>query len=489
MTEVLVIGAGPAGLAAARSARARGASVILLDSSDQQGGQFWRHLPATRPAAREAMLHHGWDTFQSLQSELDADAGCRIVCGASVWAIETDPLTVHVLVGASDGTDRERLSLHPDTIVLATGAYDRTLPFPGWDLPGVFTGGAAQALAKGERVAVGNRVVVAGAGPFLLPVAASLASTGATVLGVFEASRAGALVRGWLPKPWQLIPAASKAAELAGYVAGQLRHRIPYYSGRAVIAANGTDCVESVTTAAVTAQWSPIPGTERTVAVDAVCVSHGFTPRLELAIAAGCELGADRFVLVDESQRTTVRSVFAAGEITGIGGVDLALAEGGIAGHTAAGGDPSDAGVRASMRLRRVFRGFAARIETAHGIRRGWRDWLTDDTVICRCEEVGFAQLCHTTHGTGAQSLRALKLATRAGLGICQGRVCGRAVEELLAAETPGGALTDATMSDRRPIAVPIRLSELAETPFSTHMGDGSQPTASPGHHERTFHD
>ena len=482
MTEVLVIGAGPAGLAAARSALAGGASVTVLDSSGQLGGQFWRHLPESRSAAREALLHHGWGTFQFLQSELGADARCRIIRSASVWAIETDPLTVHVLVGPPDGIHRERLSLQPDTIVLATGAHDRALPFPGWDLPGVFTGGAAQALAKGERVAVGNRVVVAGAGPFLLPVAASLAATGATVLGVFEANRPRALLRGWLPKPWQLVPVASKGAELAGYIAGHVRHRIPYRLGRAVIAAHGTDRVESVTIAAVTAQWSPIPGTERTIEVDAVCVSHGFTPRLELAIAAGCGLSSDRFVQVDDAQRTTVNSVFAAGEITGIGGVDLALAEGDIAGHVAAGGGLADAAVRASVRRRRVFRGFAARIEAAHGIRSGWRGWLTDDTVVCRCEEVGFGQLCHIARGTGAQSLRALKLATRAGLGICQGRVCGRTVEEILAAETVGGALNDGTISDRRPIAVPIRLSELAETSPATDSADTYHPTGSSGH-------
>lgn len=489
MTEVLVIGAGPAGLAAARAALAAGASVTMLDSSDQVGGQFWRHLPEGRPAAREARLHHGWSTFQALQSELEAHARCRILRGASVWAIENDPLAVQVLVGAPDGSGRERLSLHPDSIVLATGAHDRTLPFPGWDLPGVFTGGAAQALAKGERVAVGKRVVVAGAGPFLLPVAASLAATGATVLGVFEASRLSTLVRGWLPRPWQLLPASHKGVELAGYVAGQLRHRIPYAVGRAVVAAHGVDRVESVTTAALTAQWSPIPGTERTIRVDAVCVSHGFTPRLELAIAAGCALTVDRFVRVDESQQTTVESVYAAGEITGIGGVDLALAEGAIAGHAAAGAEPTDSVVRTAVRRRRVFRGFAARIEAAHGIRSGWRDWLTDDTVVCRCEEVGFGQLCHTVRGTQAQSLRSLKLATRAGLGICQGRVCGRTVEELLAAETPEGVLTDGTLSDRRPIAVPIRLSELAEHPTAFPPSDVHHPTGSPSHHERTLHD
>ena len=209
---VLVIGAGPAGLAAARAARAAGARVTVLDSADQLGGQFWRHLPESRPAANERMLHHGWDTFRSISAALVDDDGCRIVTSAQVWAIELRadaPGTVHVVIGEPDGAGRDRLVLHPDAIVLATGAHDRTLPFPGWDLPGVFTGGAAQALAKGERLAVGERVIVSGAGPFLLPVAASLAATGSRVLGVYEANRMPALLRGWLPKFWQLFPAAS----------------------------------------------------------------------------------------------------------------------------------------------------------------------------------------------------------------------------------------------------------------------------------------
>ena len=190
------------------------------------------------------------------------------------------------------------------------------------------------------------------------------------MLGVFEANRTAALARGWLPRPWQLVPAAGKGVELAGYLAGQLRHRIPYRLGRAVIAAHGTDRVESVTVASLAPDWSPIPGTERRIAVDAVCVSHGFTPRLELPIAAGCALTEDRFVRVDADQRSSVRGVYAAGEITGIGGVDLALAEGQIAGHAAAGGHSADHGCAMAVRRRDVFRGFAARIEAAHGIRQ-----------------------------------------------------------------------------------------------------------------------
>ncbi|MEP7368343.1 MAG: FAD-dependent oxidoreductase, partial [Dermatophilaceae bacterium] len=331
MNDVLVIGAGPAGLAAARAARAQGASVTILDSSDQLGGQFWRHLPDSRPSESERILHHGWDTFRDLSAALESDNGCRIIRSAQVWAIETSsggPGTVHVVVGEPDGVRRERMAFSPAALILATGAHDRILPFPGWDLPGVFSGGAAQSLAKGERLALGRRVIVAGAGPFLLPVAASLAMTGSKVLGVFEANGGRALLRGWLPRPWELLPVAGKSVELAGYLASHLKHRIPYRLGRMVVAAHGTDRLEAVTMAAVAADWTPIKGTESTVEVDAVCVSHGFTPRLELAIAAGCALTSRRFVEVDNGQLTTVPGVYAAGEITGVGGADLAMAEG-----------------------------------------------------------------------------------------------------------------------------------------------------------------
>lgn len=496
--EVVVVGAGPAGLQAALAARALGAAVTLLDASDELGGQYWRHLPASRPSEAEASLHHGFDRFVSMRAALDADDGCTVITEAQVWAIDVDRDTVsdlhtdrgsgetglrlHVLVGPPDGVDRASLTLRPDALVLATGAHDRTLPFPGWDLPGVFSAGAAQALAKGERVAVGQRVVVAGAGPFLLPVAASLTATGSQVLGVYEATTVAGLARGWLPKPWQLLGVSGKAGELLGYVGGHLRHRIPYRVGQAVIAAHGTDRVERVTIAALDADWSPIPGTERTVEADAVCVSHGFTPRLELPIAVGCALTEARFVQVDAEQRTSVPTVFAAGEITGIGGVDAALAEGAIAGHAAAGGLPGASGIRSAVSRRDTFLAFADRLERAHGIRGGWSDWLDDDTTICRCEEVDYGSLRTTATATCATGLRSLKLSTRAGLGICQGRMCGRTVEELLhrtASEGSGSGLIDGVSSDRRPIASPLRIGELAaQAPGAAPHEPPSTPSA-----------
>lgn len=481
---VLIVGAGPAGLAAARAARAAGARVTLLDSSDDLGGQYWRHLPPERPSGNERMLHHGWSTFAALRTRLEADSGCEILTGAQVWALEkpesarpntdgrqrnTGP-TVHVLIGPADGSKRAGRSLTADALVFATGAHDRTLPFPGWDLPGVFTAGAAQAFAKGERVAIGQRVVVAGAGPFLLPVAAALTQTGATVLGVFEASRLGGMLRGWLPKPWRLLGASTKGAEALGYLRNHIANRIPYLTGRAVVAAHGIDRVESVTVAMVDKNWSPIPGTERRIAADAVCVSHGFTPRIELPIAAGCAIGPERFVSVDQRQHTSVADIYAAGEITGIGGVDAALAEGAIAGHCAAGGSELDPQMKKARRARATFTDFAARIEAAHGIRAAWTAWLEPETLVCRCEEVSYGRLCATSHATDSHSLRSQKLTTRAGLGICQGRVCGRTVEEILGARHPDG-LIDGASTDRRPIVSPVRIGELAaaaHTPRAT---------------------
>ena len=450
-TSLVVVGGGPAGLAAAYAARRRGATVTLLDSSDQLGGQYWRHAPG--PGGPDHRLQHGWSTFTRLRDALVEDAGCTIVTGAHVWAVERDtPVTLHVLVGPADGVEREARTFAPDALVLATGAHDRTLPFPGWDLPGVYTGGAAQAFAKAEGLALGRRVVVAGAGPFLLPVAASLVATGAQVLGVFEASTVRRLARGWLPRPWQLAGSTGKLGELAGYVGTQVRHRVPYRPGYAVVAAHGDTGVESVTLSRVDADWSPIPGTERRLDVDAVCVSHGFTPRLELPLSAGAEVGGDGFAIVDDEQRCAP-GVYAAGEITGIAGADAALAEGAIAGHCAAGGSLTDPAIVGRVRDRSRSAQFARRIQAAHGIGPGWRNWLTAPTLVCRCEEVSYGRLCDVAAATPDAGMRSLRLTTRAGLGVCQGRICGRTVAELLDHAGP---------TDHRPIAVPIRLGELA---------------------------
>ncbi|GAB6939339.1 NAD(P)/FAD-dependent oxidoreductase [Isoptericola variabilis] len=469
---VVVVGAGPAGLSAARAAARAGAEVTLLDASDQVGGQFWRHRvqPGGTTAPDEASFHHGWGTFTALRDVVAGHPRVTLLTSAQVWALERldDGVLLRVLVGTADAAGREHLTLTPDALVLATGAHDRTLPFPGWQLPGVTTAGAAQALAKAERVAVGDRVVVAGAGPFLLPVATSLLRTGARVLSVHEAATPAALVRGWGARPAGLLGAAHKTGELGGYAAALARHRVTYRVGEAVVAARGDGRVEEVTVARVDARWSPVPGTERTVAADAVCVSHGFTPRLELAVAAACAISSDRFVVVDDRQRTTAPGVWAAGELTGIGGAEAALAEGWVAGHHAATGAPDDAALARAVRRRDRSADFARRLEAAHGIRGGWTSWLRDDTLVCRCEEVDAGTLRAAACATASTDLRSVRLTSRAGLGPCQARICGRTVAELVGAAEPAageGAGATPAVPDRRPLVVPVRLGDLATLP------------------------
>lgn len=461
MTRIVIIGGGPAGLAAADAALDRGATVILLESAGRLGGQFWRH-PADR-SSTDTDLQHGWQTFLALAERITDDPSATVLTNAQVWAIDHDQQTARVqaAVGDPDGPGREMVTVSGDALIIATGAHDRTLPFPGWDLPGVVTGGAAQALAKAEHLAVGQRVVVAGAGPFLLPVAASLAAVGAKVIGIFEAGVPSALATSWLPRaPWL----ATKAPELAGYIAELAKHRIPYRTGRAVTRTHGHDQVSGVTVSRIDQQWRPIPGTAEYFDVDTVCVSHGFTARLELPIAAGCLVSRDRFVVVNNAQQSSVPQVYCAGETTGIGGSDAALVEGRIAGHLAAGGSLTDRQLRRAVRHRRSLQQLAAAIRDGHRIGRGWTSWLTDDTVICRCEEVSYASLRSILAATRSNGLRPVKLTTRVGLGPCQGRICGRTVEELMAG-AENLPSTDDVIIDRRPIAVPVRFSELAATP------------------------
>ncbi|QFU89330.1 NAD(P)/FAD-dependent oxidoreductase [Amycolatopsis sp. YIM 10] len=457
MTRVVIVGAGPAGLAAADAALRAGAGVSLLDAAEQPGGQYHRMLPAAFRAELPDKIQHGRRAFDRRRRRVLDHPRCTWLPETSVWSLELrdgEPPLVHALRGVADGADRESVTLVPDALVLATGAHDRVLPFPGWTLPGVFTAGAAQALAKGERLAVGENVVVSGTGPFLLPVAASLSQVDARVLAVFEANQPRTVLRGWTRDAGELVPHLKKAGELAGYAAGQLRQRVPYRMGRAVVEARGDGRVEEVVVARLRADWSIIPGTGRTLAADAVCVGHGFTAQLELPVAAGCDLAGDA-VLVDAGQRTSRPGVFAAGEITGIAGAPSAVDSGTVAGWLAAGGDP--ARITGALRRRDRGRAFGRRLARAHPIGGGWTGWLRPDTVICRCEAVDHACLNRALAAPVTAGARSVKLATRAGLGPCQGRICGPAVAELSAA-----AGAEVARPHHRPIAQPIRLGELA---------------------------
>ncbi|MEN8651774.1 FAD/NAD(P)-binding oxidoreductase [Streptomyces sp. 21So2-11] len=474
MSRVVVVGAGPAGINAARAAAAAGAEVLLIDSAAAPGGQY--HRQNSRRAAGGSA-----GGTRRTAAALALPARVEHLGHTVVWALEPAPgggHRLHLRTGPADGPALRGRSVDTEALVLATGAYDRALPFPGWDRPGVYTAGAAQALAKGQGVAVGERVLLAGTGPFLLPVAASLIGVGARVVGVLEANDP---LTGWLSQPAGLLAGRGKAGELAGYAALLARHRIPYRRRHAVVEAHGKDRVEALTTVRLDHHWNVLPGSARRIEADAVCVGFGFTPQLELAVAAGCSTRGG-FVTVDAAQATSVPGVFAAGELTGIGGAALAADQGTVAGTAAARilGARTRAPVRALRRVREGRR-FAAALDRAYPVRPGWRSWPREDTLVCRCEEVTLGELRRAVEDREACGVRSLKLVSRAGLGLCQGRVCGRNAAELAGLPDP------ATAFARRPIAAPVRLGELAlgAHDLSTHEpGTQAQDT-----HARTTHE
>lgn len=455
--HLAVIGAGPAGLAAAVAAASRGVRVTLIDSATEAGGQFYRQPAAGLRARRPQALHHQWRTWERLRDGLEThvQAGAvRHLTDHHVWVVERLDVgfTVHALLGP----EQERpVAVRADAVLLATGGYEKVLPFPGWTLPGVVTAGGAQAMLKGSLAVSGRTAVVAGTGPLLLPVATGLAAAGVEVAALVESADPKDFVR----RTRALAAEPGKVAEGAQYAARLLRHRVRTLVRHTVVEAHGAQRLDAVTVAALDADGRVRPGTERRIACDTLAVGHGMLPHTDLAEALGCRLdGMD--VHVDDEQRTDVPGVWAAGETTGIGGSALSLAEGHIAGRSVAarlhGTDPDPRAWAAAARTRTRLRAFFAAIDDVYAPPAHWTEQVTDDTVVCRCEEVTGGAIREAVEELGAGDVRTVKLLTRAGMGWCQGRVCGPAVAGLAGCElTPS----------RRPFARPVPLGVLAAEP------------------------
>jgi NADPH-dependent 2,4-dienoyl-CoA reductase/sulfur reductase-like enzyme len=384
--DILVVGAGPAGLAAAASAAQSGARVGIIDDNPTTGGQIWRGGVGGAPSA-PARLWFG---------RVARSLGVTVLNQARVVA----PLGDGALLAE---TPDAGIEARFEQLVLATGARERFLPFPGWTLPGVMGAGGLQALVKGSLPIAGKRVVVAGSGPLLLAVAAYLRGKGGQVLLIAEQT------------PWaRLVSFAlnlARSPEKIGQsvrLAWQLRGAA-YRASCWVVRAHGDERIEAVTLCQNGRTW-----TER---CDVLACGFGLVPNLELPAALGCAI-LDGAVEVDEWQRTSRERVYAAGEVTGIGGLELALIEGQIAGLAAAG--RMDAARRLFAR-RAHERDFAATLERAFVLRQELKSLAGPDTIVCRCEDVPYRDLACQT------SWRAAKLYARCGMGPCQGRICGAA--------------------------------------------------------------
>jgi D-hydroxyproline dehydrogenase subunit alpha len=395
--DVVVAGAGPAGLHAAGAAAQGGARVLVLDDNPRVGGQVWRQGPHYQPQAALREIHAALQTHP----EVTIWTSARVVA----------PLAVRALL--IESAERGGVGVSYGHLILATGARERLLPFAGWTLPGVTGAGALQALIKGGTPVRGERVVIAGSGPLLLATLATARSAGAQVLAVVEQTPALAVARlaaSLMTTPAKLLQSAQLTRGFTG---------TRYWTGSVLREASGEGRVEQV---------SILRGErEVTLVCDRVACGYGLVPNLTLAQALGCAISASAAVIVDEAQRTSVDGVLAAGEATGVGGMELACVEGEIAGWMASGARRD---LSALYARRARWRRFAQRMETAFALGQAARAMPHADTLLCRCEDVTVGEV------SAYADWRDAKLHTRCGMGACQGRICGTAASTYFGWET-----------------------------------------------------
>ena len=388
--DVLVIGAGPAGIAAACSAAESGALVAVIDSNPRAGGQIWRGETREHAHTHEA------------QSWLEKFGAQSIEFFPSTEVV--DQIQPGLLLAQSNGAARE---FTYKKLILCTGARELFLPFPGWTLPNVMGAGGLQALVKSGLSISGKKVVIAGSGPLLLAVAAHLREHGAEIRVIAEQAPFQQLVSfstSLLFSRKKLAQALAIRRQLSG---------IPFKTSCWPIRAEGGDKLESVTLRRGSKVWKE--------PCDYLACGFHLVPNVELASLLGCEIRGG-FIRVNEFQESSVQGIFCAGELTGIGGVDSSIVEGQIAGYAAAG-QPAHAAQ--FSREKNSTAHFAGALRRAFALRPELRPLATPDTIVCRCEDVKFSRL------QSYPSWRAAKLQTRCGMGPCQGRICGRATQFL----------------------------------------------------------
>lgn len=458
--DVVIVGAGPAGLSAARVAAASGLHVLVVDERGKAGGQFFKQPGAgfiVDESAIDAQFAEGRQLYRSARA-----AGADFMMGTTAWGA----FAPNAIAVASEGRS---YMLKPRRLILATGAYERAVPIPGWTLPGVMTTGAAQTLLRAYQIAPGNRVVIAGNGPLNFQVAHELVRAGVEVVAIAETAAPP-----YAAAPGAILSMAATAPKLlltgVGHVVGLRMRGVRIHYRHALVRVDGQTRAQRATLAAIDSAGNAVAGTQKTYEVDAVCVNHGFLPQSELARSLGsafrfdapnASFSAER----GEDGRTSVDGVFIIGDAGGMRGARVAIAQGAVAGAAAAaelGASvlPTQTELAQYRKELRQHGRFQDSLWQLFGGPALITQLAGADTLICRCEEVDRASV-ENGLGRHAASFGMLKRATRVGMGRCQGRYCATSCAQFMAARFGAAPQAGEFFAPRGPFR-PMPISILA---------------------------
>jgi NADPH-dependent 2,4-dienoyl-CoA reductase/sulfur reductase-like enzyme len=463
--RVVVIGAGPAGVRAAQALAEAGLRPVVIDEGRRDGGQIYRRQPESfsrsyetlygTEAARAALLHR---SFDALKSRID------YLPETLVWNIA--PNTVHLLSGTRYRT------LAFDALIVCSGATDRLMPVKGWHQAGTYSLGGAQVALKSQGCAIGSRIVMMGSGPLLYLVAAQYVKAGAQVAAVLDTSTFMQRVAA-LPRLLAIPAALRKGIALTRVLADA---RVPVHRGVEPLEIKGSpqDGVRAVEVA--------LPGGKRLeLACDAVALGYHLRPETQLADLAGC-----RFLFDDSAQqwlpqidadgRSSVKGVYLAGDGARVRGADAAERSGRLAALAVLRdhGLPADGMERLRAELARFTR-FAAGLREAFPWPARFAASLPDETIVCRCEAITAGELRCVVHATGAKEANRAKAFSRVGMGRCQGRYCGHAGAEIIAAAACVPLSDVGRLRGQAPVKpLPVALTEAASDRISDHTSDAA---------------
>lgn len=451
--DLVIIGAGPAGLAAAALADELGLAVLLLDEQSEPGGQIYRAIESIDPDTAE-LLGPDYRRGAALAAAFRR-SGAQYRGGATAWRVDADGTVAYSQAGATRIVAGRR-------VLLATGAQERPTPIPGWTLPGVMSAGGAQVLLKSAGVIPSGPVVVAGNGPLALLVTRQLIAAGVTVAALLETTEANDYIAA-LPH----LPRALRAMDMLGKGSRMRREikraGVPILSGIANPAAIGDDHVTHVA--------FDHGGRRNTIQVDTLLLHAGIVPNIQITRQLDCahDWAADQRYwrpALDRWGATDCETIAVAGDGGGIIGAEASVPSGQLAALDAARRlgviDAQERYRRAAPARREMSRHLAIRplLDALFRPDPGFCVPPDDATLVCRCEEVTAGDI-RAAVAEGAMGPNQLKAFTRCGMGPCQGRMCGLPVAEIIAAERCATMTETGTYRVRPPIK-PVTMSELA---------------------------